>query len=94
MLAIQNQIPILSKLLSTVVQQQQQHVQSHQQDAAAPAGVPTAPARTRKTSSNQDLGGQLIIADAEVGGTSAGGVAKREAAAMAEEAEGRSCVIS
>lgn len=94
MLAIQNQIPILSKLLSTVIQQQQ-HVQSHQQDAlaASASGGLAVPARSRKTSSSQDLGGgQPVPGDAEVGAAPPrGGDVKREAA---EEAEGRNCVIS
>lgn len=90
MLAIQNQIPILTKLLSTVIQQQQHVHQSHQQDASASASGPAAPARSRKTSSNQDSSGQPVIADAETG-VNVSGDSKRETAA---EAEGHNCTIS
>ncbi|KAK4884322.1 hypothetical protein RN001_000593 [Aquatica leii] len=60
MLAIQNQISVLSKILTTKIQQQQ--IQEHQQAVSATFSklMSPAPSRSRKTSSNQDSTSQNV----------------------------------
>lgn len=104
MLAIQNQISVLSKILATKIQHQQ--ILEHQQAVSASLKKATTPvpARSRKTSANQDAGQEKTGGASGSGGADKmgdvpGGLGDGEGAPMGEVEdsiipESTGCIVS